>query len=154
MEKEYNDELMPEDFEKMAKEYSQKLREKGFVFVNLQAEENTLLLTEVLVLFEKMKACLKRLSSKLDGQILLEKIDKNQQKILNLCPNKKPHKFRCVENEFSSFLSLISLQNTLVLKLMSLSVKSDNFQLFYDMIADICGVFSSSFSSENFVCEF
>ena len=153
MEKEYNDELLPENFEKMARAYSQNIKNKGFVFVNLCAEENTLLLGETIVLFEKMKACLNRLSSRLDGQKLLEKIDKNEKILIELYPNKKPHKFTCVENEFSSFLSLISLQNTLVLKLMSLSLKSDNFQLFYDMIADICGVFSSSFLADGFSCE-
>ena len=75
MSENYNDFLLPENFEVAAKEYSKKLKNKGFVFVKLQEEEFDFLINEILVLFEKMKACLKRLNLRFDSQKLHSKIE-------------------------------------------------------------------------------
>ena len=49
----YDDELLPENFEQIAKAYSKTLKNKGFVFVRLEEEEFNLLLCEVFVLIAK-----------------------------------------------------------------------------------------------------
>ena len=54
MKKEYNDEMMPEDFETIAKAYSKSLKNKGFVFIRLEEEEFRLLIGEVLVIIAKI----------------------------------------------------------------------------------------------------
>ena len=81
MENLYNDELLPENFEQMAKAYSQNLKNKGFVFIRLEEEEFNLLLSEIFVLFAKMKACLNHLDKFLDSTMLKTQID-NAQSLL------------------------------------------------------------------------
>ena len=53
MENNYNDEILPENFEEIAKAYSNSLKKKGFVFVKLEEEEFNLLLDEINILFLK-----------------------------------------------------------------------------------------------------
>lgn len=146
----YNDELMPENFEQIAKAYSKMLKNKGFVFVRLEEEEFSLLLSEILIILEKMLACLKRLESFFDSKKLQQKIDFSKKHLEDKFGNKNPHKFVCVENEDLSFLSLIALENTLILKLMILSVKSGEFELCNNIITAISSVFAESFSTEGF----
>ena len=153
MKNEYNDELLPENFEKIARAYSKSLKDKGFVFVKLQDEEFSLLVGEIMVLIAKMKACLTKLSKHLDSNKLKSRLDEYEDVLQKKFLNKKPHTFRCVENENSAFLSLVSIENILVLKLMSLSVKSGELELCNDIIAGIVGVFAESFSTVGFVCE-
>lgn len=153
MEKEYNDELLPSSFEQIARAYSKSLKNKGFVFIRLEEEEFNLLLGEVFVLIAKMKACLKRLKDFLDSKRLHQNLDNAERLLQEKFGNKKPHKFNCVEDENNAFLSLVSIENTLVLKLMILSVKSGELELCNNIITSIAGVFAESFSCEGFICE-
>ena len=93
MENNYNDEILPENFEEIAKAYSNSLKKKGFVFVKLEEEEFNLLLDEINILFLKMLACLEKLdkifnSKKLKIAIVESKKNylKNleKEKIINL----------------------------------------------------------------------
>lgn len=149
----YNDELLPENFEQIAKAYSKTLKNKGFVFVRLEEEEFNLLLCEVFVLIDKMHACLKRLKSQLDSHFLNEKLTASRKMLEEKFGQKNPHKFVCVEDESMSFLSLVAIENTLILKLMLLSVKSGELELCNHIITAISGVFAESFSTEGFRLE-
>lgn len=151
MENIYDDELLPSDFEQIAKAYSKSLKNKGFVFVRLEEEEFNLLVGEVLVLMEKMLACLEKLNQHLDSTTLKEKIIHSENLLTEKFDKKKPHSFACVENENNSFLSLISLENLLVIKLMLLSVKSGELEICNSIITEIASIFSESFSCEGFV---
>lgn len=146
----YNDELLPENFEKIAKAYSQTLKNKGFVFVRLEEEEFNLLLCEIFVLISKMEACLKRLKHHIDAKILKEKLNSAHQLLEEKFGNKNPHEFICVEDENMAFLSLVAIENTLIIKLMLLSVKSGELELCNQIITSISGVFAESFSCEGF----
>lgn len=150
MENLYNDELLPNDFEEMARAYSKHLKKKGFVFVKLENEEFSLLVDEILVLIAKMKACLLRLKKQLDSQKLMERLDSFEARISNQFENKKPHNFKCVENENQAFLSLVSIENMLVLKLMSLSLKSGEIELCNEVIVGVTAVFAESFDIQGF----
>ena len=145
MNSEYNDELLPENYEKIAKAYASHLKKKGFVFVNLGQEEVSFLVDEILVIIAKMQACLSALSRVCDSTSLGKRLSLAQEQILGIYKNKKPHKFSCVENENSAFLSLISLQNTLTIKLLFLAIKSDVFELCFSIITKLCEEFSKSF---------
>lgn len=153
MEKKYNDELMPENFEEMAKAYSSSLKEKGFVFVKLQEEEFNFLIDEVLVLIIKMKACLQVLNSRFESQNLFLQLNSCEENLCRKFGKKKPHNLRCVADETNSFFTLIACQNLLIIKLMSLSSKSGEFELCNDAIISISSVFAKSFSCEGFLPE-
>lgn len=148
----YNDELMPDSFEEMAKAYSIALKKKGFIFIRLEEEELNLLINEILVLLSKMKACLIRLQDSLDGNKLFCQLEKCEENIVGKFPNKKTQNFHYLENENSAFLSLISIENMLIIKLMSLSSKSGEYELCNNLIVEISSIFAESFSLEGFVC--
>ena len=147
----YNDELFPDDFEEIAKAYSNSLKGKDFVFVNLKKEEFNLLLDEIFVIIGKMKSCIKAIKTHFECKKLQERLESASSLLLQNFENKKPHNFKCVADQNTAFLSLISLENTLILKLMSLSIKSDKFELCNDLISSIAGVFAQSFSLDGFM---
>ncbi len=150
MKKEYNDEMMPEDFETIAKAYSKSLKNKGFVFIRLEEEEFRLLIGEVLVIIAKMQACLKKLDHALDSGLLKDRLSTAQKLICEKFEYKKPHKMKCVEDENTAFLSLISLENLLILKTMMLSIKSGELELCHQIITAVSSVFAESFVTEGF----
>lgn len=150
MENFYNDELMPDNFEEMAKAYSKNLKKKGFVFIRLEEEEFSLLVDEVLVLLAKMKASLVRLKKQLQSDKLMHRLEGFEEKFLQRFENKKPHNFKCVENENQAFLGLVSIENMLIIKLLSLSVKSGEIELCNEIIVGITSVFAESFDTQGF----
>ena len=150
MEKIYDDELLPDNYEEIAKAYSKNMKKRGFVFIRLEEEEFSLLVDEVLVLIAKMKACLMRLNKQLDSQKLMEKLCSFEERILLTFENKKPHNFKCVENENQTFLSLVSIENLLIIKLLSLSVKSGEIELCNEIVVGITSVFAESFETQGF----
>lgn len=153
MENVYNDELLPNDFEEIAKAYSKNLKKKGFVFIRLEEEEFSLLIDEVLVLLAKMKACLERLKKQLDSQKLMQRLCMFEERLLEKFENKKPHNFKCVEDENQTFLSLVSIENALIIKLLSLSVKSGEIELCNEIIVGITSVFAESFEMQGFCAD-
>lgn len=150
MENIYDDEIMPENFEEMAKAYSKSLKKKGFVFVRLEEEEFNLLVEEVFVLIAKMQASLQRLQKVLDSDKLQDCLSFAQNELSQRFCGRKKYKFVCVEEENNAFLSLVSLENMLIIKLTSLAVKSEELELCNEIIISIASVFAESFSCEGF----
>ncbi|MGN1201570.1 MAG: hypothetical protein ACI4R8_04900 [Candidatus Caccovivens sp.] len=153
MENLYNDEMLPEDFEQIAKAYAHKMKDKGFVFIKLEDEERELLIGEIFVLIAKMKACLERLKKCLESDRLMCRLENAEEVLRERFSNKKPHKFNCVVKENDAFLSLISIENTLVIKLMLLSIKTEEYELCNSIITGITSIFAESFSQEGFIVE-
>ncbi len=147
MEKFYDDEMLPDDFEQIAKAYSKSLKDRGFVFVRLHEEEFNLLLDEIFVILAKMKASLIKMEKVLDSkklQEILEKSEKNLSKTFNCS---KKYQFECLEEPNKAFLGLVSLENLLLLKLLLLAVKSEKLEVCNDISTSIASVFAESFSS-------
>ncbi len=142
--------MLPSDFEEIARAYSKNLKKKGFIFVKLEEEEFNLLVDEVLVLLAKMKACLVRLKKQLDSQKLMQRLECFEEEVCEKFDNKKPHNFKCVENENQAFLSLVSIENMLIIKLLSLSMKSGEIELCNEIIVGITSVFAESFDIQGF----
>lgn len=147
----YNDELFPDNFEEMARAYAKSLKSKNFVFVNLKQEEFNLLVDEVFVVLSKMKSCLNCLKTHFECKKLQNAIENSQALLSQKFAHKKPHDFKCVVGENYAFLSLFSLENILILKLMSLAIKSEEFELCNGIISSISGIFAQSFSTEGFI---
>ena len=150
MENIYDDELMPDDFEQIAKAYSKSLKNKGFVFVRLEEEEFNLLISEVFILLKKMLACLEKMERVLNSKLLKERICHANNLLSNKFGKNNFQNFECLEDENMAFLSLVSIENTLIIKLMLLSVKSGELELCNQIITDISSVFADSFSCEGF----
>ena len=123
MEQEYNDSLMPSDFEQMAKAYSKHLKDKGFVFVRLEEEEFNLLLAEIFVLLSKVEACLKRLENQLEDERLETSVCNAKERLQERFGTKKKHSFECVANEKNEFVSKKRRDRTLQ--------RDHRFDLFY-----------------------
>lgn len=153
MENLYDDEMLPENFEQIAKAYSVALKKKGFVFVRLEDEEMNLLVGEIFVLLAKMKACLERLRFCLESDRLMCRLKTAEDVLRERFSDRQSCKFRCVEDENTAFLSLVSIENMLLLKLMILATKSGEFELCNNIIIGIASVFAESFSMEGFVVE-
>lgn len=150
MENFYDDALLPDNFEQIAKAYSKALKNKGFVFVRLEEEEFHLLLGEIFVLLGKMQACLWRMKKVLDGRKLLDALEEAKHLLSQKFGKTKTDKFRCLETENAAFLALVSLENLLVIKLMLLSVKSGELELCNNIITSVAGIFAESFSTQGF----
>ena len=52
-----------------------------------------------------------------------------------------------------TFLTLVALENLLIIKLMFLSVKSGELEVCNEVITSVSGVFAESFPCEGFVVE-
>lgn len=153
MENLYNDELMPENYEQIARAYSKSLKSKGFVFISLEEEEFELLISEIFNIIAKMQACLKRLKKQMDAKILEEKLNNACLALQEKFGRKNLHSFKCIEDESAAFLSLVALENLLTLKLMLLSVKSGELEVCNAIITSIAGIFAESFSCEGFAIQ-
>lgn len=150
MENFYDDELLPDNFEQIAKAYSKKLKDKGFVFVRLEEEELSLLVSEIFVILFKMRACTQKLFRVADCQKLNSAIEDSLSVLEETFGKTKFQKFSFEADENSAFLCLISLQNLLFIKLMLLSVKSGQFEVCNQVTTSIASVFAESFSTESF----
>ena len=135
----------------MARAYSKSLKNKGFVFIKLEDEEFSMLLDEIVILFNKINACLERLSECVDCHPLKEVTEKNIVSFKQKFNYKHcDRKYRCLTSPSESFLSLISLENTLTLKLMILSVKSGELEFCHEIITSRTRIYADSFSQEGF----
>lgn len=147
----YEDDKLADNFENIARAYSKSMKNKGFVFIKLEEEEFSLLLEEICLLFSKIKACLERLKDFLDCRVLKDVTLQNEKDFEAKFNVKSKCNFQNVENPTNCFLSLISLENMLTLKLMILSVKSGELEFCQDIITKRTRIYASSFSLEGFV---
>ena len=97
-----------------------------------------------------MKASLIRLKNRLKSDKLMNRLEGFEEKLLQKFENKKPHNFKCVENENQAFLGFVSIENMLIIKLLSLSVKSGEIELCNEIIVGITSVFAESFDTQGF----
>lgn len=153
MEQLYNDEMLPDDFQQIAMAYSKSLKQKGFVFVSLQEEEFNLLVAEIFVVLSKMQACLACMKDFADTHVLQGKLEGAQQLLQDRFGAKKVHKFKYPLGADKAFLTLVSLENLLLIKLMLLAFKSDELELCNQISTSIASVFAESFSCEGFLVE-
>lgn len=147
----YDDEKITDNFEQMARAYSKSLKNKGFVFIKLEEEEYSLLLDEIAILFCKINASLDRLKSYIDCTTLRELTACNQKQFRDKFNYQRDFYFKNIENPNNCFLSLISLENMLTLKLMILAVKSGELEFCHGIITSRTHVYANSFSIEGFI---
>ena len=147
----YDDEKLADNFEQMARAYSKSLKDKGFVFVKLQEEEFGLLIDEISVIFAKIKACFEKLEGYLDCNVIKNLTYQNENDFKEKFGVTKTYLFKNISSSNDSFLSLISLENLLTLKLMILSIKSGELEFCHSIITKRTRIYAQSFQVEGFV---
>ena len=148
---EYNDEELPtlENFAQMAKAYNFSLKQKGFVFINLEAEGKTLLINEVFDILFKLRSSYRHLGSFLDSTIMLSLTEKHIDLLRDFFDVEENRGFFVTTNQTKCFLNTISLENTLSIKLLLLSQKCDFNEEILSMIIERAKSISQNLAIEN-----
>lgn len=124
---EYNDEqlLSISQYETMAKAYSQKLKEKGFFFVQIDASENNALACEIFELLLKLKSSLFHLANFLGTGRLYSLNERHIKAFQTLYPDcNQINRYKIRGDKTKCFLNMLSLENELIAKLFMLSASS------------------------------
>ena len=136
---EYNDEklLSIDEYEVMAKAYSAHLKDKGFIFVQVDGREHDELVAETFELFSKLKSSLLFLGNFLGtGRMysLTDRQIKLFQTMYPECSTVETYKIR--GDKTKCFLNMLSLENALLLKLITLSENSPFFKQLDTMVQE------------------
>lgn len=148
---EYNDEELPtlDSIAEMAKAYSFSLREKVFVFINLEAEGKNLLINEVFDILFKLRSSYRHLGSFLESSVMLSITEKHIDKLREFFDVEENRGFFVTTNQTKCFLNSISLENTLSIKLLLLSQKCDYNEEILSMIIERARAISQNLAIEN-----
>ena len=148
----YDDFKVPsmEDYENMAKAYSLSLKNQGFVFVKLEKECENFLIDEIFDILFKIDTSIDAMSRVCDTQKIKSATTKHIKILRDMFNYDRQVKFEISNDESLIFLNLISLENTLTMKLFTLSTKSSNFEKLLDIIFDRLKIYAESFS----LCDF
>jgi len=146
----YNDEKLPTItiIEEMAKAYNFSLKERGFVFVNLEEEGKSLLIEEILTLLFKLRASYRAMGGFLDSTSMLTLTEKHIDKLRYLFNNEQNKGYLVTTNKTKCFLNSIALENMLLMKLLLLSQKCDYGNEIISIMIE-----RTKFISENLVVE-
>ncbi len=118
----------PDEYEILAKAYSNSLKEKGFVFVRLDTESVNVLVDEVFDLLFKLRATYRSLGSFMGSDKFYALNEEQIKKLRELFSYKQNRGFKMNWNKTKCFLNGVSLENRLLIKLFLLAQKSDEYQ--------------------------
>ena len=141
----YNDEklLSIDEYEVMAKAYSAHLRDKGFIFIQVDSEENNELIAEVNELFAQIKSSLFFLGNFLGTGRLYTLTDRQIKLFQTIYPDcTQANSYKIRGDKTKCFLNMIALESTLISKLLTLSENSPFFKQIDTMIRErlyVCG---------------
>ncbi len=127
---EYNDFacMSPDEYENLAKAYSNSLKEKGFVFVRLDTEATNVLVDEVFDLLFKLRAIYRSLGNFMGANKFYELNEEQIDVMRNLFSYKQNRGFRITWNKTKAFVGSISLESRLLIKMFLLAQKSDEYE--------------------------
>ncbi len=127
---EYNDFVCPtpDEYEVLAKAYSDSLKEKGFVFVRLDNESVNVLVDEVFDLLFKLRASYRSLGSFMGADRFYDLNEEQIEVMRNMFSYKQNRGFKMSWNKTKCFLNTVSLENRLLIKLFLLAQKSEEYE--------------------------
>ncbi len=127
---EYNDEriLSAQEYELMAKEYAKSIKNKGFIFVQIDSEEVSNLAEETFSYLAKSKACLLTMGGFLNTSSFYSLNERQIKKLRIIFDYDKPlENYKTKHDKTACFLMFIGLEARILKNLMQLSEKS-NFE--------------------------
>ena len=135
---EYDDGAMPtlEKYEEMAKAYNISLKEKGFVFINLEEEGKNLLVDEIFDIMFKLRTSYRGMRNFMGSNAMLDLTEKHISSLRNLFGNEKNKGYFIRTNKTKCFLNSLALESMLSLKLLLLSQKCEFGSEIFSIIID------------------
>lgn len=124
---EYNDEqiLNNNEYELLAKAYSDFLLTKGFKIIKIDNEKNAQLINDILLDLSKIKYCLFRMGGFLGTSKLYSLTDRQIKKLTIIFDNELPlNKYNFSLDKMNYFLEYIGLESNLIKNLIILSEQS------------------------------
>ncbi len=118
----------PDEYEQLARAYSNSLKEKGFVFVRLDSEAVNVLVDEVFDLLFKLRSSYRMLGNFMGSDRFYSLNEEQIETMRNLFDYKQNRGFKLNWNKTKCFLNAISLENRLLIKLFLLAQKSDEYE--------------------------
>ena len=122
---EYVDDALPtlSNIEEMARAYSLSLREKGFVFINLEEEGKNLLIDEAFLLLFKLRSSYRYMKNFLGSTNMLSLTEKHIDLMRTLFSVETNRGYIISCNQTKCFLNSVALERELITKLLLLSQK-------------------------------
>ena len=147
----YDDEKIANisQIENMAKAYSEVLKEKGFVFVNLDEVGKKLLIKEVMELLFKLRSSYRSMQNFLSSFSMYELTNRHIEEMRQMFLVEDNKGFFVKSNNTKCFLNSISLENMLLTKLVFLSQKCDFGEELFSMILERTNLIASNLKIEN-----
>ncbi len=147
----YDDEKVADlsQIENMAKEYSNVLKEKGFVFVNLNEIGKNILVKEIMEILFKLRASYRSMQNFLSSFSMYELTNKHIDNIRELFSIEENKGFFVRCNNTKCFLNSVALENRLITKLLFLSQKCSFADEVFSMIFERTNMLSSNLAIEH-----
>lgn len=147
----YDDEAIAsvDTIEEMAKAYGKSLKQKGFVFINLEEHGKNLLVDEVFDLLFKLRASYRYLGTFLDSNKMLSITETHIASLRELFNIEENKGFFVANNRTKCFLNTVSLENALAIKLLLLSQKCEYGEKILSLIIERAKTISQNLSIEN-----
>ncbi len=148
---EYNDEaIVPFDkIEEMAKAYSSSLKEKGFVFINLEEEGKNILISEVMDLLFRLRASYRYNRNFLGAQRMLSITEKHIDNLRSIFLVEENRGYIISSNPTKCFLNAVALECELYTKTLLLSQKCEMGEELVSMIIERNRLLSNNLKIEN-----
>ncbi len=146
---EYNDEpiLNLEDYELMAKAYNSALKNKGFIFVQLDSEETMALIDETFNFLAELKNCLFIMGGFLNTSSIYSLNERQIKKLEIIFDYNKPLKsFKLKYDKTFCFLKFLGLESRIIKNLLTLCEKTNYENELKKIIEDRLITFSNVFS--------
>ncbi len=126
--------LSPNEYEQLAKAYSNALKEKGFIFVRLDEEGVSNLVDETFDLMFKLRSTYRSLGTFMGSDKFYALNEEQIETMRKMFSYKQNRGFRLSPNKTKAFINAISLENRLVMKLFLLAQKSEE----YERLVSLC----------------
>lgn len=134
----YNDEqiLSVEDYEIMAKAYASSMKNKGFIFVQVDSDEIKALVEETFGYLAEIKTCLFIMGGFLNTASFYSLNERQTKKLRVIFDYSAPlHAFKLKHDKTLCFLRFLGLETKLLRNLLSLAEKT-NFEREFKKIVD------------------
>lgn len=124
---EYIDDALPtlSNIEEMAKAYRDSLKQKGFIFINLEEEGKNILIDEVFILLFKLRSSYRYMKGFLGSQNMLSLTEKHIDTLRNAFSVENNRGYIITCNPTKCFLNTVALERELITKLLLLSQKCE-----------------------------
>lgn len=118
----------PDEYQALAKAYSNSLKQKGFVFISLDNESKNILIDEVFDLMFKLRSSYRMLGNFMGSDKFYALNEEQLETLRELFSYKQNRSFKINWNKTKCFINAIGLENRLLIKLFLLAQKGEEYE--------------------------